>query len=167
MGLNRLCNLNTELGLGIELDSSLCSDKGIGKEFVVLDTRNEYEIEAGTFKNAESLGVDSFREFGRVVRERRDELKAKWGDKPIVMFCTGGIRCEKASALMMDEGFPDVRQLDGGILNYFDKTGGAHGVPHYQGNCFVFDWRMAVDSKLAPTPRTGTGGRHLTESDPA
>jgi predicted sulfurtransferase len=65
-------------------------------------------------------------------------------DKPLVMFCTGGIRCEKASVVAMDQGFREVHQLDGGILRYFEKVGGEH----YQGNCFVFDRRIAVDPAL-------------------
>jgi predicted sulfurtransferase len=131
-----------------------------GRDVVLVDTRNGYEIDSGTFRGAEHLEVDSFREFGKKFRAQAGELRQKWGDRPVVMFCTGGIRCEKASVLMMDEGFRDVRQLDGGILNYFEKVGGEH----YDGDCFVFDWRLAVDEKLSPTSRKGEVGRHKVDA---
>lgn len=111
------------------------------REILLLDTRNEYEIRHGTFETASSLGLSTFRQFPRKLRELPPEAR----DKPLVMFCTGGIRCEKATALALKEGFREVYQLEGGILRYFEEVGGVH----YRGRCFVFDNRVAVDSSLA------------------
>ena len=111
-----------------------------GRDLVLLDTRNDYEVQVGTFDGALPIGVDSFRDFPEAVRALPDEMK----QKPIVMFCTGGIRCEKAGPLMEAEGFQQVFQLDGGILKYFDECGGAH----YHGDCFVFDKRVALNPEL-------------------
>lgn len=117
-----------------------------GKEFTLLDTRNDYEIEIGTFKEAVPIGIDSFREFPAATKELDDEVRKK----PVVMFCTGGIRCEKAGPLMEEQGFEEVYQLDGGILRYFEEVGGEH----YDGECFVFDQRVAVDPALEETETT-------------
>ena len=114
-----------------------------GEEVIVLDTRNEYECRIGTFENAFELNIRSFRDFPKAVSEMDDELK----DKPVVMFCTGGIRCEKASVVMMDAGFSNVKQLKGGILGYFEEVGG----DYWNGDCFVFDRRVAVNPKLVET----------------
>ncbi|MCE3238799.1 MAG: moeZ 1 [Gammaproteobacteria bacterium] len=105
----------------------------------VLDTRNNYEIEFGTFVGATRLNVDDFSELPTVV----DQLPT---DKPIVMFCTGGVRCEKAGLYLANKGFAEVYQLEGGILNYFSRVGAAH----YSGNCFVFDERVALKPDLQP-----------------
>ena len=117
-----------------------------GKDFTLLDVRNDYEVELGTFDKATAIGVDNFRDFPAAVRELPKESK----EKPLVMFCTGGIRCEKAGPLMEQEGFKDVFQLDGGILKYFEEVGGSH----YDGECFVFDKRVAVDPALEETATT-------------
>ena len=114
-----------------------------GEEVVILDTRNEYECRIGTFENALELDIRSFRDFPKAVEEMSEELK----DKPIVMFCTGGIRCEKASVVMMDAGFTNVKQLKGGVLGYFEEVGG----DHWKGDCFVFDRRVAVNHALEET----------------
>ncbi len=128
-----------------------------GRPVVLLDTRNQYEVDVGTFHGAETMNLDTFREFG----PKAVELAKSLGDRPVVSFCTGGIRCEKASALLEDLGVKDVYQLDGGILRYFEENGNAH----YEGDCFVFDWRMAVNGKLEPVQRSedpnATFGRHL------
>lgn len=116
------------------------------KDLVLLDTRNEYEIELGTFDNAESVQIDNFREFPEAIKK----LPAEYKDKPIVMFCTGGIRCEKAGPFMEDAGYSDIWQLDGGILKYFELCGGSH----WHGECFVFDKRVALDSDLSETATT-------------
>jgi len=113
-------------------------------EFVhVLDTRNEYEMRIGTFENAINLHLPSFRDFPAAVAELPSSMK----DEPIVMFCTGGIRCEKASAIMIEAGFTNVKQLRDGVLGYFEQVGGAH----WTGDCFVFDQRVAVNSDLEET----------------
>ena len=117
-----------------------------GKPVTLLDTRNDYEVKLGTFKNARAIGVDHFRDFPAAVRRLPAELK----EQPIVMFCTGGIRCEKAGPFMEREGFKTIYQLDGGILKYFEECGGAH----YDGECFVFDQRVGLDPSLQETDST-------------
>lgn len=117
-----------------------------GKPVTLLDTRNDYEVKLGTFRNALPIGVDTFRDFPDAVRRLPAELK----QQPIVMFCTGGIRCEKAGPFMEREGFEHIYQLDGGILKYFEEVGG----DHYDGECFVFDQRVGVDAKLHETEST-------------
>jgi RluA family pseudouridine synthase len=111
-----------------------------GRKITLLDTRNDYEVKLGTFDNALPAGVDHFRDFPAAVAKLPEELK----DETIVMFCTGGIRCEKAGPYMESQGFRNVLQLDGGILKYFEDCGGAH----YHGDCFVFDQRVGVDPSL-------------------
>jgi UPF0176 protein len=113
------------------------------EDVIVLDTRNEYETRVGAFENSIDLQLDTFRDFPSAVQTLPDEYK----DKQIVMYCTGGIRCEKASAVMMKAGFSDVRQLEGGVLDYFKETGGAY----WNGDCFVFDERVALDKDLNET----------------
>jgi len=113
------------------------------EDVLVLDTRNEYETRVGKFKNAIDLNLDTFRDFPEAIESLPEEYK----DKQIVMYCTGGIRCEKASAVMMKAGFADVKQLEGGVLDYFKETGGAY----WEGDCFVFDERVALDTELNET----------------
>lgn len=112
-------------------------------DVLVVDTRNHYEYEVGTFPGAIDPGNDSFREFPEFARE----LAEKSGDRPLAMFCTGGIRCEKASALMLELGFSEVYQLQGGILNYLDTVSADDN--RWDGECFVFDTRVAVDRDLS------------------
>lgn len=116
------------------------------KDFIILDTRNDYEIELGKFKNAVDLNVTSFRRFIAKV----DEIPEEWKAKTVVTYCTGGIRCEKAALFMQQKGFQDVRQLHGGILKYFEDCGNEH----YDGECFVFDKRIGVDASLIETDTT-------------
>lgn len=111
-----------------------------GRKLTLLDTRNDYEVKLGTFENALPAGVDHFRDFPAAVAKLPEAMK----DETIVMFCTGGIRCEKAGPYMEAQGFRNVLQLDGGILKYFEECGGAH----YKGDCFVFDQRVGVDPSL-------------------
>lgn len=111
-----------------------------GREIVLLDTRNDYEIKLGTFRDALPAGIHTFREFPAAVEKLPEELKGR----PVVTFCTGGIRCEKAAPLMEQLGFREVYQLDGGILKYFEDVGG----DHYEGECFVFDHRVGLDPAL-------------------
>lgn len=117
-----------------------------GRPVVLLDTRNDYEVKLGTFKNAHVIGVNTFRDFPAAVRALPPELKKQ----PIVTFCTGGIRCEKAAPFMEREGFEQIWQLEGGILKYFEEVGG----DHYDGECFVFDQRVGVDPGLEETQST-------------
>ena len=113
------------------------------EDVVVLDTRNEYETRVGLFENAVDLQLDTFRDFPKAIEQLPEEYK----DKQIVMYCTGGIRCEKASAVMLKAGFTDVKQLEGGVLDYFKETGGKY----WNGDCFVFDERVALDKDLNET----------------
>ncbi|MEI8293402.1 MAG: RluA family pseudouridine synthase [bacterium] len=114
-----------------------------GRKITLLDTRNDYEIKLGTFRGALPAGIDHFRDFPKAVAQLPESLK----DEPVVMFCTGGIRCEKAGPYMESQGFRNIHQLDGGILKYFEECGGAH----YDGECFVFDQRVGVDPALRET----------------
>ena len=113
------------------------------EDVIVLDTRNEYETRVGLFENAVDLQLDTFRDFPNAIEQLPEEYK----DKQIVMYCTGGIRCEKASAVMLKAGFSDVKQLEGGVLDYFKETGGKY----WNGDCFVFDERVALDTDLNET----------------
>ncbi len=115
-----------------------------GRPVVLLDTRNDFEVEAGTFKGAINWHLSKFTEFPQAVLDHKDELAGK----TVISFCTGGIRCEKAAIFMGDVGVENVYQLDGGILKYFEETGGAG----YEGNCFVFDERRSLDATLSPQP---------------
>lgn len=112
-----------------------------GRPVVTLDTRNAFEVDHGTFEGAIDWRIHKFSDFPAALQAHRDELQ----DKTVVSFCTGGIRCEKAALLMQDLGLPHVYQLEGGILKYFEETGGAH----YRGRCFVFDEREALGSDLS------------------
>ena len=116
------------------------------KDFTLLDTRNRYELDFGGFDKALDPEIDTFKEFPKAVDELDDSLK----EKPLVMFCTGGVRCEKASLLMEEKGFKEVYQLEGGILKYFEECGGAH----WHGDCFVFDERIALTPSLEETGAT-------------
>ena len=113
------------------------------EDILVLDTRNDYETRIGSFEGSLELGISTFRDFPNAIESIPEEYKSK----TVVMYCTGGIRCEKASAVMINAGFEDVKQLEGGILGYFDECGGSY----WDGDCFVFDQRVAVDSDLAET----------------
>ncbi len=114
-----------------------------GKDMVILDTRNDYEVRLGTFENAIDLNIKTFRDFPEAIKQLPEEMK----QKPVVTFCTGGIRCEKAAALMQQQGFAEVYQLHGGILKYLEECGGEH----YEGECFVFDKRVALNAELTET----------------
>ena len=113
-----------------------------GRPVTLLDTRNDYEVKLGTFRNALTFDLDHFRNFPAAVRTLPESMK----DQPIVMFCTGGIRCEKAGPFMEQEGYKHIYQLEGGILKYFEEVGGAH----WRGNCVVFDDRGALRPDLSP-----------------
>ena len=114
-----------------------------GESVHVLDTRNDYELRVGTFENAIDLDIRTFRAFPEAIQRLPESMK----DEPVVMFCTGGIRCEKASAIMLEAGFTNVKQLKGGVLGYFEQVGG----DHWNGDCFVFDQRVAVNPSLDET----------------
>ena len=111
-----------------------------GRPVVTLDTRNTYEVDEGTFAGAIDWRLNKFTEFPDAVQAHKADL----ADKTVISFCTGGIRCEKAAIYMRESGLPHVYQLEGGILKYFEETGGAH----YDGGCFVFDERRALAADL-------------------
>lgn len=113
-------------------------------EVIVIDTRNQYEVEMGSFPKAIDPHTRFFREFPEYVRNHLDPNK----HKKVAMFCTGGIRCEKASALMLSMGFSEVYQLQGGILKYLEVVPKEENM--WQGECFVFDERVAVQHGLVP-----------------
>jgi UPF0176 protein len=112
-----------------------------GRPLVLLDTRNGFEVDHGSFAGALDWRLRSFSEFPQALAAHRDDLEGK----TVLSFCTGGIRCEKAALHMRASGVEHVWQLDGGILKYLQETGGAH----FNGSCFVFDQRESVDTRLA------------------
>jgi UPF0176 protein len=118
-------------------------------DVVLLDNRNSFEFRLGRFKNAIDPGVINFRDFPNYVKEHLDEWKRD--GKRVAMYCTGGIRCEKTTAWMQDMDVP-VYQLEGGILNYFKQMPDAE--QDWEGECFVFDNRIALDTKLEETDTT-------------
>jgi UPF0176 protein len=125
-----------------------------GRPVVTLDTRNQFEVDAGTFKNTINWGITKFTEFPDAVQAHLNELQ----DKTVISFCTGGIRCEKAAIYMRNAGLPHVYQLEGGILKYFEEVGN----DHYDGGCFVFDERRAVGADLSATGLTPDGTFPIT-----
>ena len=115
-----------------------------GRAVAMLDTRNAFEVDAGTFEGTHDRRIEKFSDSPAAFEARRAELEGK----TVVSFCTGGIRCEKAALYMRERGLPDVLQLEGGILGYFEATQGA--APGWRGECFVFDERRTVAADLAP-----------------
>ncbi|WP_456295088.1 rhodanese-related sulfurtransferase [Vibrio sp. AK197] len=111
-------------------------------EVLLIDTRNDYEVELGTFKNAVNPHTDTFREFPKYVEEHLDPNK----HKKVAMFCTGGIRCEKSTAYLKEQGFDEVYHLEGGILKYLEDTPQEQSL--WEGDCYVFDGRVAVNHAL-------------------
>jgi UPF0176 protein len=117
-----------------------------GRPVVLLDTRNAFEIAVGTFKGAVALDIEHFSHFPDAIRNAIADKTTNLQNSTIVPFCTGGIRCEKAAIFMQELNLPNVYQLEGGILGYFQAVGGEH----WQGHCFVFDGRVALDPQLQP-----------------
>ncbi|MGN6671597.1 MAG: oxygen-dependent tRNA uridine(34) hydroxylase TrhO [Candidatus Nucleicultricaceae bacterium] len=113
-------------------------------DVILIDTRNDYEVKVGTFKGAVNPETESFREFSNYVLDNPDLFK----NRRIAMFCTGGIRCEKASAFMMHHGYDDVYQLKGGILKYIEEVPQDESL--WEGECFVFDNRVSVTNGVEP-----------------
>lgn len=119
------------------------------RDFLLIDTRNDYEVEIGTFDGAINPGLKTFKDFPKWVEENLSGDK----HKKIVTFCTGGIRCEKATAYMVQQGFSEVYQIDGGILKYLEQTRSDATDQNWVGDCFVFDYRVAVGKNLSPTDK--------------
>jgi UPF0176 protein len=122
-----------------------------GRQVVMLDTRNVFEVDAGAFEGALDWRIHKFSDFPQALDEHRSELKGK----TVVSYCTGGIRCEKAALWMQQQGLPHVLQLDGGILRYFED---APGAPGWQGRCVVFDERQSLDTALQGQPAEVNAG---------
>ncbi|WP_118182135.1 sulfurtransferase [Paraburkholderia phosphatilytica] len=141
--------IRPELGRAPSVDAPTLKawlDRGhddAGRPVVMLDTRNAFEVDVGTFDQALDYRIAKFSEFPQVIEDHRADLEGK----TVVSFCTGGIRCEKAAIHMKEAGIEHVYQLEGGILKYFEEVGGAH----YHGDCFVFDYRTALNPNLDPT----------------
>ena len=138
------------------LDAGRCD---AGRPVLLLDTRNDFEVDAGAFEGAIDWRLQRFSEFPAALETHREQLAGK----TVVSYCTGGIRCEKAALWMAQAGVEHVLQLDGGILRYFEHlahiehrpgdvgdVGGA--APHWRGHCFIFDERIALDAALSPAP---------------
>ena len=122
-----------------------------GREVLMLDTRNAFEVDVGTFEGAVDWRISRFTQFPAAVQAHLGDLQ----DKTVVSFCTGGIRCEKAAIYMAEAGVPHIYQLEGGILKYFEETGGVG----FKGRCFVFDERVSLDPGLAPERDAESVGR--------
>lgn len=125
-----------------------------GKPVTLLDVRNNFEFDLGTFEGAVPIDIDDFRRFPDAAQTLPQTMKSN----PVVTFCTGGIRCEKAAPLLEREGFEEVYQLEGGILKYFEVCGSSH----FQGECFVFDKRVALDAELNETDTSQCFGCQAT-----
>ncbi len=128
--------------VGTYLDAQEWNEMISDPDVVVVDTRNQYEVEIGTFKNAVSPETTTFREFPEYVKKELADKK----DKKIAMFCTGGIRCEKSTSYLKSQGFENVFHLKGGILKYLETVDPAENL--WEGECFVFDNRVSVDRDL-------------------
>ena len=148
----RMPLIKPELGRAPAVDAVTLKrwlDQGVddtGKPVVMVDTRNDFEVDVGTFDNVVDYRIKKFTEFPEVIAAHKDDFAGK----TVVTFCTGGIRCEKAAIHMQEIGYDNVYQLEGGILKYFEEVGGAH----YNGDCFVFDYRTALNPQLEPTVTT-------------
>ena len=136
-GVTNLANTNLTA-----IEGRLFVGYDAGRPVVTLDTRNAFEVDYGTFDGAIDWRLAKFSDFPQALREHLPQLR----DKTVVSFCTGGIRCEKAALAMREAGLEAVYQLEGGILKYFEETGGAH----FHGRCFVFDEREALGTDLLP-----------------
>lgn len=128
--------INPEKKSGIHLEPADFVKMKDDQDVVIVDVRSNYEHSIGRFKNAVTFDIENFRDFPAMINEL-----AQYKDKKIVTYCTGGIKCEKASALLLHEGFENVYQLHGGIIKYGKEAGGED----FEGKCYVFDNRVAVD----------------------
>jgi UPF0176 protein len=128
----------------------------LGRSVVMLDTRNAFEVEYGTFTNALHLNIQKFTEFPQAIAAHQDALR----DKTVVSFCTGGIRCEKSGLYLREIGMEHSYQLDGGILKYFEEVGSAH----FKGSCFVFDEREALEPNLESIPLESSIRKKMSSS---
>lgn len=130
-------------GIGTHVNSGKWNEILSDPDTIILDTRNDYEFQVGTFKNAINAGTSSFNELPEFIEKNFDARR----DKKIAMFCTGGIRCEKFAPYMKQKGFEEIFQLEGGILRYLKETPENESL--WQGECFVFDERISLDGNLS------------------
>ena len=137
MGVN---NLNVSKKKGQYINAINWNDVITDNTVTTIDVRNDYERKIGYFKNSKNIKMNSFREFPKIIKSLNLDKKSK-----IAMYCTGGIRCEKASSYLVDQGFENVMQLEGGIINYLNKN---KNKKMWNGECFVFDNRISINSKL-------------------
>jgi UPF0176 protein len=128
--------INPNRETGIHLEPAEFLEMKDQEDVVILDVRSNYEHSMGKFKNALTLDIENFRDFPSMINEL-----AQYKDKKVITYCTGGIKCEKASALLLHEGFKDVYQLHGGIVKYGKEAAGQD----FEGKCYVFDNRIAID----------------------
>jgi UPF0176 protein len=148
--------INPEIKTGVHLEAAEFLKMKDRDDVIVLDVRSNYEHHLGKFKNAVTLDIENFRDFPAKINEL-----AHYKDKKIITYCTGGIKCEKASALLLHEGFTDVYQLHGGIIKYGKEAGGQD----FDGKCYVFDSRVAVDVN-AVNPIVVSGCKHCGKATP-
>ncbi|SMO59427.1 oxygen-dependent tRNA uridine(34) hydroxylase TrhO [Solitalea koreensis] len=148
--------INPEVKTGKHLEPTEFMVMKDRDDVVVLDVRSNYEHHLGRFKNAVTLDIENFRDFPSKINEL-----AQYKDKKILTYCTGGIKCEKASALLLHEGFTDVYQLHGGIIKYGKEAGGKD----FEGKCYVFDNRVAVDVN-AVNPTVVSTCKHCGQTSP-
>jgi UPF0176 protein len=144
-------NIDVNKHKGQYLDAAEWDDFIQQKDVIAVDTRNDYEVELGTFANSINPKTATFKEFPKWADAQMDTLKGK----KIAMFCTGGIRCEKSTSYLKMLGAQEVYHLKGGILQYLEDTQNKNNL--WQGECFVFDNRMAVDDNLAPSKDNNAG----------
>ena len=132
---------NENTGLHVDPDEwdKLISDKNT----ILIDTRNNYESKIGTFKGSMLVNSSNFTEFPKWVKKNKKKIK----NRKIAMFCTGGVRCEKASSYLRKNGFKNVFQLEGGIISYFQQT--KNKSKNWAGECFVFDERVSIKENLS------------------
>ena len=160
MGVN---NIDPSRVVGTYVEPAEWNDLISNPDVLLLDTRNDYEVQVGTFKNAINPETTSFREFPAYVAENLKPEK----HKKVAMFCTGGIRCEKSTALLKERGFEEVYHLKGGILKYLEQIPEEETL--WQGECFVFDDRVTINHKLEKGQYDQCHGCRLpiTEADKA
>ena len=137
-----LPEINPNEKVGIYVEPEAWNDLISNPEVTVIDTRNDYEVTIGTFKGAENPQTQTFRDFPQYVKQHLDSSK----QKKVALFCTGGIRCEKASSYLLSQGFEEVYHLKGGILKYLEAVPPEESL--WEGECFVFDERVAVGHGL-------------------
>ncbi|WP_032139329.1 oxygen-dependent tRNA uridine(34) hydroxylase TrhO [Rickettsia tamurae] len=137
-------NLNVDLFKGEYIEPKDWDEFITKQDVIVIDTRNDYEVEVGTFKSAINPNIKTFKQFPAWVQQNQELLKGK----KIAMVCTGGIRCEKSTSLLKSIGYDEVYHLKGGILQYLEDTQNKNNL--WQGECFVFDDRRAVADDLSP-----------------